>query len=68
MPGMAAQCSVEPDSEPKEGGTIDGSTQDLQAQGTCARPVRARMVGQLSRQAREPGEVDESRDWFEGGS
>ena len=67
-PGMAARCSVASDSEPKEGGTNDGSVQDLHAQGTCSRSLRARMVGQLSRQAGEPGEMDEPRDRVQGGS
>ena len=43
-----------------------GLLQDLQAQGTCARSLRARMVGQLSRQAGEPGEMDEPRDQVQG--
>ena len=46
----------------------DGSLQTVPAQGTCTRSMQASMVGQLPRQAREPGEVGESRSPLKGGS
>ena len=47
--GHGGSMLMASDSEPEEGGT-NGSAQDLQAQGTCARSLQACVVGQLSRQ------------------
>src|SRR5438067_13407247 len=66
VPSSAARWAAEYRSRACRKEEGHGSLQNLRAQGAGSRSVRARLVGQLSRQARQPGSMGELRGALEG--